>query len=278
MNTEEKIEKIKELGNENLIILSDFDDTITKAFREDNSRASNSFSVYPNHPHLLSEDYVKETNELFDIYYPIEQDPNKSFEEKEKIVVKWWEKEFELYKKYGFTENTIHEIIEKKLLELKEKTPEFFDITKENNIPLVIVSAGIYNIIHSFLDSVKKDYENIHVIANQFEFDADNKFKNIKGDTIHSMNKNFNELKTLPIYDEIKDKKSCIILGDSTSDTQMSNGKEFEVILKIGFLNKLKNDKQYAERLEAHKKYYDIIIEGTEDFTKINDLLKEILN
>lgn len=278
MNTEEKIEKIKELGNENLIILSDFDDTITKAFRDDNSRASNSFSVYPNHPHLLSEDYVKETNELFDIYYPIEQDPNKSFEEKEKIVVKWWEKEFELYKKYGFTENTIHEIIEKKLLELKEKTPEFFDITKENNIPLVIVSAGIYNIIHSFLDSVKKDYENIHVIANQFEFDADNKFKNIKGDTIHSMNKNFNELKTLPIYDEIKDKKSCIILGDSTSDTQMSNGKEFEVILKIGFLNKLKNDKQYAERLEAHKKYYDIIIEGTEDFTKINDLLKEILN
>lgn len=270
------IEKISKYKNEEICIISDFDDTLTKGIVDDNRRGSNSFSVFANNPYLLEDKYLKLTNKLFNYYYNIEQDPNIDEESKTNSMEDWWNKEFDLYTKYGLTESKFDVIIQNKLIELRDEVNIFFNFVYENKVSLVIFSAGIYNLIHQFLKKINCDYDNIHVVANIFNFSDCGIFKKTSGDIIHSQNKTFVELSHLPIYSELENKKVCILLGDSIGDLKMVDGANFEEVLKIGFLNKLPGDKYYVERFEAHKKNYDIVISGMEDFSKINQILKEI--
>ncbi len=270
------IEKLSKYKKEEICIISDFDDTLTKGIIDGNKRGSNSFSVFPNNPDLLGEEYLMLTNKLFKHYYDIEQDPKVTNSEKEKLMLEWWEKEFELYRAYGLTRDTFIEIIQNKLIELKDKVEVFLKLTNKLNIPTIIFSAGIYELIHGFLRKINSNYENTHVVANLFEFDKEGNFVSTKGDIIHSQNKTFKELSHLPVYKELKSKKLCILIGDSVSDLKMVEGSNFEKVIKIGFLNKIPGDKGYEERLKAHEENYDFVIDGREDFSKVNNLLKEI--
>ena len=276
-NINNKIKNIKSLGINNLCIISDFDDTISKGIKSDGTKSSNSFSVYMNNPHLLGEKMNIELNQLYKYYYPIEQDPNLNKHQKEKIIVQWWTKTFQEYKKYNYSKKIIKQIVDENLMELKNKTDEFLDFTVKHNIDTIIFSAGIYNLIHKFLDLHSIRHSNIHVVANKFKFDENGIFTHTFGDTIHSMNKTFFELSRIPVYEELKKKKTCIIIGDSLSDTYMADGANFETILKIGFLNTLPEDENYKKRLKAHKEKFDLVLDGREDFTKINEILKQLI-
>jgi 5'-nucleotidase len=276
-NFQKKFFDIKKLGINNLCIISDFDDTISKGIKSDGTKSSNSFSVYMNNPHLLGEKMNVELNKLFNYYYPIEQDPNLPKKQKEKIIVEWWNKTFEEYKKYKFSKDIITQIVDENLMELKDKTDIFLEFTVKHKIDTIIFSAGIYNLIHKFLDLHSIRHKNIHVVANKFKFDENGLFTHTYGDVIHSMNKTFFELSRIPVYEELTKKKTCIILGDSLSDTYMANGANFETILKIGFLNTLPEDENYQKRLKAHKEKFDLVLEGQEDFTKLNLILKQLL-
>ena len=266
--------KIKE---KDLCIITDFDDTLTKGILDNGKRGSNSFSVFPNNPKLLGKEYVELTNKYFKYYYNLEQNPKLNHKEKSKLMKEWWEKEFELYKKYGLNKTTLQKVIEDKLIELKDKVHEFLELTNKFKIPVVIFSAGIYDLIHGFLRKIEADYDNVHVVANIFKFDKEEKFIGTKGEIIHSQNKTFEELSHLPIYSELKNKYSCLLLGDSLGDLKMIEGSKFKYVKKIGFLNKLPSENGYGERLKAHKDRYDIVIDGRENFTKVNNILKEIL-
>lgn len=273
---QEFIEKIKQYNKEDICIISDFDDTLTKGIVDGNKRGSNSFSVFPNNYELLGDEYLCLTNKFFTYYHNIEQDPNVSDKEKEISMQEWWEKEFELYVKYGVSREIFTKVIQNKLIELKDKVDDFLEITHKHKIPTIIFSAGIYDLIHGFLRKINVDYDNVHVVANLFEFNERGYFIRTKGDIIHSQNKTFNELSHLPVYSELKNKKLCILLGDSTSDLKMVEGADFKEVISIGFLNKLPGDSVYEERLKAHKEVFDIILDGREDFSRIVELIKNI--
>jgi len=278
MTPEEKIQKIKNQGIQNLCIISDFDDTISIGLKKDGSMGSNSFSVYCNNPELLGKEYIIETNKLFEKYNSIDKDMNISNKEKIKSSIEWYKLEFELYKKYKYSKTTINTIIENNLMKLKKQTLDFFQLINKNKIETIIFSAGLYNLIHEFLKSKHVDHKYIHVVANKFIFDKNNYFQKIEGKIFHSLNKTFPELSHLSIYDDLKNKQTCMILGDSISDTNMTEGSNFKTTLKIGFINKQKSDKNYNSILKEFQNHFDIILEGTEDFTKINQILKQIIN
>jgi 5'-nucleotidase len=50
---------------------------------------------------------------------------------------------------------------------------------------------------------------------------------------VHSYNKGETVVKDLPIYNEIKDRKNIILLGDSLGDPHMADGFDYETIIKI---------------------------------------------
>jgi 5'-nucleotidase len=267
---------LKQYKPSEFCIISDFDDTLTKGILKNGNRASNSFSVFPNNPQLLGLDYLKLTNTYFKHYYALEQNPNLSKHEKITFMKEWWEKEFDLYKRFKLSTSILQTIITNHLIELRDGVDYFLKLTHNLNIPTLIFSAGIYDLIHGFFKETSSDFSNVHVIGNMFEFDLNGYFLKTKGEIIHSQNKTFEKLSQLPIFSKIKDKKVCILIGDSLGDLQMVENSHFDYILKIGFLNTLPNNANYQERLKAHQKQYDIVIDGREDFSKINTLLKEV--
>ncbi len=277
-NVSKIINYLKNSYNEDILVLCDFDDTLTKAVNDDGKKASSSCSVFYNNPSFLSYEYCLETNELFNYYYHIEQDPDLNNLEKECYMNEWWEKEFNLYKKYGLTIDILFEVVNNKLIDMREKTNEFFKILNDNNVPIIIFSAGNYNLIHMFLKNMHEDFNNIHVISNILDFDDKGFYKGVKGDIITSMNKNFHELERLHIFDELKLKKNCILIGNTTSDVNMAKGMKYEKILKIGFLNENRDSDKYNKKLKEHEKHFDLVFDIADDFEKVNMILRDVFN
>lgn len=274
----EKLTQLQSYPNFQIGVLSDFDDTLTKAFLEDGkTRGANSFSVFPNNPQLLGSDYVKKTNELFEKYYALEQDSHLEQKKKTKYMKEWWEKEFELYRTYGLTKETFNFIIANHLMDLKEGIKYFLTLLYEKEISTLIFSAGIHQLIHGFFQKEKIDFSNIHVIANQFEFDERGKFVGTLGECIHSQNKQLDKFNQIKEVQHILGKKALVILGDSLSDLDMIDEERYEVVLKIGFLNRLEGHRKYESQLEEFSKNFDIVFEGRSDFKEINKLVKKVL-
>ena len=94
----------------------------------------------------------------------------------------------------------------------------------------------------------------------------------IREPIIHVFNKGEISLKGLPIMKELKDKKNVLLFGDSLGDLQMTEGFDYENIIRIGFLN-YEDD----EKLEDYKDKYDVVILNDGNMNFINSLLKEVL-
>jgi 5'-nucleotidase len=276
ISNQEKLDKakreIQQQGAEKLHILADFDRTLTKAFVDGKPISSLLWLLY--NGKYLSEDYAKKAQDLHDKYHSIETDPKTPKEEKRKAMEEWWEKHFDLLVKSGLNKKDIKAVIESDKVKLRDGSNDFFELLKEKNIPLVIMSSSGLGEegISMYLSRANKLYNNIYIISNSFVWDESGGVVAVKKPIIHGMNKDETMVKSFPdIYKKIENRKNVILLGDNPEDIGMVEGFDCENIIKIGFLN----DKT-EEKLESYKKYFDIVIlnDGPMDF--INDLLKEI--
>jgi 5'-nucleotidase len=91
-----------------------------------------------------------------------------------------------------------------------------FDSLYDKKIPLLILSAsGLgYDSIYYCLKHENKLYDNIDIISNDFVRDEDGKAIGVREPIIHSFNKDETVVKNFPIYEEIKDRKNILLLGD----------------------------------------------------------------
>ncbi len=267
---ESKKEIFKKEGKEKIHVISDFDRTLTKAFVNGNKFPSIISQLY--NGHHLTEDYTKKARALRDKYYPIEVDPNIPIEEKKKAMEKWWRTHKLLLIKSGLNLKDVQDIVDNGKLQFREGSLKFFDLTNEKQIPLVIFSSsGIGEAIPLYFKKIKKNYKNIHIISNSMEYDKKGYAVAIKEPIIHVFNKGEIALQGLPIIKKLEDRVNVILLGDSLGDTQMTEGFNYENIIRIGFFNYKDEGK-----LEDYKDKYDVVIlnDGNMDF--INFLLKDI--
>lgn len=226
----------------------------------------------------MSESYVKESKKLAEYYYPIEHNPIVSFEEKSNLMQEWWQKHMgELLIKSGLNLNLIKSIVAENKLELRENIVEFFDILKENEIPILIFSAGMGDIIVEYMKKIHEFNSNIHVIANFYSYDEFGKALSLKGEIIHSLNKDMHDVSKQDFFKQIKGRKNVILLGDSINDLKMSNGFDCENIFKIGFLNKNFSDENYVLMRKQFEENFDLILDGNSSFDDINALLNRII-
>lgn len=268
-----KKKEFKIQGKEQIQILSDFDRTLTKGYYS--SKKASSIISYLRNGNYLTKDYPDKAHELFDIYHPIEIDPNISIKIKKQKMQEWWEKHFELLIESGLDLKTIKkavkEMTEKNNLELRYNHEEFFNILKNNNIPLIIISSSIGDMLLEFLKIKGLLSNNLHIISNLLEFDKNGKSIGIKK-IIHVFNKNEIEIKDSPIYKEIIKRKNILLLGDSIGDLGMIENIDYDNVIKIGFL-----DDNIENNLEEYKKNFDIILLNNSGMDFINDLLKELI-
>ncbi|MBR3898493.1 MAG: haloacid dehalogenase-like hydrolase [Bacilli bacterium] len=242
-----------------LFIITDFDHTIT-------DKDSNSSWGVLESSTLLSKESRKECEKYKNYYMPIEKDCTISEEEKSKYMKQWLEKNLNIFIKSKLTEKEIDRVSSKKdCMKLRKGSKEFLKFTNKYQIPVIIISAGISNIIENFLKTNDLLFNNIYIVSNIIKY-KEGYIKGFRNEAIHSLNKN--EIK-LPskIEEIIKEKEKIVLLGDNVEDIYMiPKGRENNTF-KIGFLNGHKNNrKKYNET-------FDIVYDD-ESFTNVIDILK----
>lgn len=242
-----------------LYIITDFDHTLTTK----DSPSSTDVIVYNN---VFPKAYTKAHEEIDKKFSVYEKDLTIPYKEKYKLMYDWTEESLDLLKEYKITKRQFDDAINyKDSMILRKKVNEFLKFTYDNNIPVIIISAGIENSIKAFLKNNNLLFPNISIISNEIIFE-NNYIKGTKGKLLHSMNKNEIEYPK-EIYEKIKDKKNALIFGDNISDTLMApQNKE---VIKFGFTNS-----SDEKEIQEYKKSFDYICESPDTFNSPLDKLK----
>lgn len=274
----EKFNAIKERiiadGPEKLHVVSDFDKTLTTCF-VNGEKVSSSVAVL-RHERRLTSDYPDKAHALFDKYHPIEIDPSVPLEEKKGLMHEWWALHFDLLIKAKLNKKDLDSVTNSKMLSLRPGALDFFDFLNVHKIPLLIISAAALgtDVISAYLDKHDRMYDNIHIDSNELAWDDSGYAISIKEPIVHSFNKDYESVKAHKFFNQIKDRKNVLLLGDSEGDASMIDGFDYENMIKIGFLNEISEN---GGSLELFKKNFDVIIlnDGPMDF--VNILLKGVV-
>lgn len=107
------------------------------------------------------------------------------------------------------------------------------------NIPILVFSAGVGDVIDEALRHHNLMHDNVKVISNYMNYDANDKLVEFTGQLIHMYNKNETAVPhSASYFQDLAHRHNVILLGDSLGDLQMSQGVESPgTVLTIGFLN-----------------------------------------
>ena len=261
-----KILKFKKDKKTSIHIVSDFDKTLTKAFIKGN-KVHGSYAILRENKYL-SEDYSNQAFKLYEKYHPYEIDQNLPDKEKKVKMDQWWEEHLNLMIKSGINKDVFIDIAKKGFVHPRKGLREFTNLLKKNEIPLLIFSAGLGDIIKEFLIKKKCFTKNLKIIANFFKFEEDGKVNGYISDIVHVFNK-----KEIEHEENFPNRNNIILLGDNLGDLGMVKGIEYEEIIKIAFLNE-----KIEEQKEEYTKNFDLIILNDGTLKEVNKILKEILN
>lgn len=265
-----KLDLFKNGGLENIHVVADFDRTLTKSLY--NGRKTPSLIALIREGGYLSDDYTQKAFALFDEYHPVEMDTRLPLEYRYQKMEEWWKKHMELLVESGVTREVIDDIVSKHSGILREGTLKFLNALNTKNIPLLIFSAGIGNIIEAILKENGCMYDNIHIIANFFFFDVNGKAIGFNPKLIHTLNKSEVEIQNEAYLEAIRSKKHVLLLGDSLGDIGMTEGLAYEEIIRIGFLND-----EIDKRLLDYSAAFDVLITQDGNLEYVNNLLENFL-
>ncbi len=255
-----KIEKIK-LDKDNFYVAIDFDKTITATNSDDSWNASGN---------TLGKEFNKKSFDLYQKYAPIELNYHISFEEKKQAMEEWYYSCMNLYYEYHLTLTKLKESINKSNLIFRKGAKKFLKVMYENNIPVIILSAGIGNVIVEFLKNNNCYYENINIISNFIEFDETGNMKKYDKEIIHTLNKTMNGNINEDLAKKIISKQYRLLLGDFIEDKNMIPSSDWKNTITIGFLGK-----NIEENLDIYNKNFDIVLtKENATFDELNELLE----
>ena len=258
INNKEKLDRIK-LNKDNFYIVTDFDKTITKGL-------SNSTWGVMSSAKNLDETYSEKRMALYNYYRPIEINNTISHEERSKEMYNWWNAHIKLFHEYGLKEDILKDALIKCKLEYRNGAKEFLKKTNRYNIPVIIISAGIGNIIEEFLKLENDYYPNIKIISNFIEFE-NGVIRGIKGDIIHALNKNIVNLDNYS-KDLINNKEHILLMGDAIADLDMIPKQDINKAITVGFL-----EEKIEENLEYFNQTFDIVMSNNESLKELEHIL-----
>jgi HAD superfamily hydrolase (TIGR01544 family) len=264
----EKIERILNDGVDELLCVFDFDKTLCYPFWK-GEKESTTFSVFRDIG-LISSEYVKESNDLFEHYYPKEMSTDLSYEERLKYMEEWWSKHLELFIKYKINKQMIVEAVASGKIHLRDEVKISFDLAHEKNIPILILSAGLGDVIQEVLKQVGINHPNVHIISNFYKFNEIGDVVGYDPHIIHSMNKNEKDLPK-EMLRTFAGRSNVILAGDSLSDLHMTRGLVTKEVLSFGFLNgNLTLEQSFREKFDI------VLLDAEESFKPLNNLLNKI--
>ncbi|XP_026207859.1 7-methylguanosine phosphate-specific 5'-nucleotidase-like [Anabas testudineus] len=267
---EETIYSMQQAGAGSLQVISDFDMTLTR-FAYNGKRMPTTHNILDNRL-LINEACAKRMRELMNTYYPIEIDTNRSAEEKLPLMVEWWTKVHKLLIQQKIRKDMLGMAVKESNAMLRDGYKQFFDRLSENQVPLLIFSAGVGDVLEEVIRQNHVFHPNVHVISNYMDFDHTGVLRSFQGQLIHTFNKREGALSQAAGLRQLKGRSNVLLLGDSLGDLTMADGvSEPKNILTIGFLND-----QVEERKESYINSFDIVLVNDETLDVPNSILRYI--
>uniref|UniRef100_A0A8R1I4E4 5'-nucleotidase n=1 Tax=Caenorhabditis japonica TaxID=281687 RepID=A0A8R1I4E4_CAEJA len=271
-----KLRKMVIGGAGKTVVISDFDYTLSRFENEQGERLSTTHGVFDDNVMRLKPELGQKFIDLKAKYYPIEFSPKLTMEEKIPHMETWWGTSHGLIINEKFSKSTIEEFVRQSRIVFRDGAEDFIQSLDAHNIPLVIFSAGIGNIIEYFLQQkLGAIPRNTHFISNMILFDEEDKACAFSEPLIHTFCKNSSVIqKETSFFHEIAGRVNVILLGDSMGDIHMDVGVERDgPTLKVGYYNGSLED---TEAMEHYEQVYDIVLVRDPTFTvaqKIVDVI-----
>jgi len=210
-------------------------------------------------------------------YTPIEWSQTMSVEEKIPHMVDWWTKSHDLIAQSGFQKRMLDDFVKDANVELRDNSGDFFRITEESVIPILVFSAGLGDLIDIlFKQRMGKVPSNVHTISNFMEFDTKGIITGFRDPLIHVFNKNATVIQgDHKFFDQLKLRPNVLLMGDSLGDLHMDVGiaNEGSTVLKIGFFNKEVTETSLKPYLSG----YDLVLVNDQTFDVPLAILKAII-
>ena len=264
-----------------IIVVTDFDFTLYNKFNySTGEKYESSFGTYNQDVFGGNQNQFREKRvQLFNIYSKYEEDFSIDEKTKEEKLEEWAKEEMKWMIHPNFTRESITKMVklknEKQLINFKKNIKQFYEKLIELNIPIIIVSGGIKDIILEILRLLNinglEDYikrKRLFIVANEFIFDIKGKCIDYVKNIIHGFNKS-KYVKKL-VDENFPNIENCFVLGDLDTDyksIEKLNLKKDKNIIGIGYIyynpDDLKNkdfDIYNNEKINEFKKIYDITI------------------
>lgn len=256
---EEKIKNIH-LNNNNFYVVMDFDKTITT------SNGTDSWTILQN-PTIMNPQFEKDSLLLYEKYGPLELDYSLDSVSKSNYMKEWYFNVMDLTYFYGLTYDRFLACVKAGNMYFRNGFKRFLSDLHKFNIPIIILSAGIGNVIDQVLKLNSCFYDNVHIISNFIKFE-NNKMLPFKDDIIHTCNKSIDRLPDY-IYKEIKSKDYILLFGDLIEDLNMIHKEDLDKTISFGFL-----DKNVDTNFNFYKQHFDVVLTNNSSFDDVAKILK----
>lgn len=157
----------------------------------------------------------------------------------------------------------------------------FFNTLEAHQVPLVVFSAGIEEVIVDMLEKTlgRPLPANVSVVSNRLIADEEGNVTAMSDPLVHVFNKGHTMKQCIDLntFNNIKkDRCSIFIVGDSTGDASMGDEivETGDTIFKIGFLNTLEPTEK---ELNNYTQLFDVVLHNDPTFEYINDILAKVL-
>lgn len=263
------IQKMAAGKAEKLHILSDFDKTLT-TISYINGKPVGSLIGQLRAGGYLTPEYAPASYALLTKYAPIEHDQNIPRSERIKQMENWWREHQELLIQCRLNKHDMDTVMETTHMKLREGVETFLKLLHQYNVPIVIISGGPAYMIKKMLDLAGLLTDNVHIVANYYEFDKDGYMIGTKKPIIHSLNKYEIILHEFSFFGQLKNRTNIMLLGDQIDDLGMVEGFDYKNLLTIAFSHKEEDKQKFAKK-------FDIVFGGNDNFNYINKIIKKIL-
>lgn len=310
-----KVSSIIHGGSNTLIVISDFDRTLTW-------RVYSSYGLFQQSP-LITDKFRTRAIELLNKYYPVECDLSCTVEAKYQAMTQWW---------IEANENVVNSCVSRKLIRdvialaisssprkgmLRGGASTLLETASKEGIPLTIFSAGVTPIIaemirqESTISNINGPEHSLYLVSNDVTWSGpndDDVIANFVDPVIHSMNKeevpiDFN-VKVKARVDELLAREAAcaregkefdvargvphvILIGDTLNDAKMADTlvkywsdnvvhKEAKpVVLAVAMTGG--DIKVEKEDVDVLLKDFDVVVTGDSPLDLVNSIVNQTI-
>ncbi|OZJ01817.1 hypothetical protein BZG36_04814 [Bifiguratus adelaidae] len=267
-----KLERIIADGKDNLHVISDFDATMSTYWKDRKSGCRNtSAHGMVGRARVISPECKATTEALLAEYYPIEISRDMTQDEKIPHMIDWWHGAHQALIGEKLTKQDVTEIVSESDILFRDGLKQVLDDCFAKDIPFLVFSAGIADVIEESLKQHGLWHPNMHIVSNKMRFNEQGICDHFKEPLIHVFNKSEFQIETTDYYENIAHRRNLILLGDSLGDLQMKEGVRHDLYLTIGFLN---HDEE--ELLDKYLHAYDILVLYDGSWNAVDAVLRQI--